>query len=333
MDINNNKYLKILNKVLLNHASEEEKELLEQWSKKDKENQAFVEETIKVWNLSEQYAEDLPVDTDAAWEKFETKLGTASVQASQTPIRVLNVFWKAAAIVGILFFAYWWGSSSNELAPVLAKIETGDEQQKEVILPDGSVVMLNESSKLSYKEAFEPREVHLEGEAFFEVTKQAGESFEIITNTTKTTVLGTSFNVRAYKNEDVEVAVVTGKVAVEGVGANKEKVLLLPNEVAHYNAETNALQKEETSSANALAWKTRELVFKNTELSEVVNTLERYFGVEITGDAPVLKCHYTGRFKNSDLDEIFSAIAFTFPTDLEVKKVGKKYILIGQGCE
>lgn len=84
---------------------------------------------------------------------------------------------------------------------------------------------------------------------------------------------------------------------------------------------------------NSVAWKTQELVFDNTELGSVIKTLERYFEVKIEGDPKILNCHYTGTFKEPKLGEVFNTIAFTFPTDLEIKKVDEKYILIGQGCE
>ncbi|BDS09864.1 FecR family protein [Aureispira anguillae] len=331
--MSNDKYFNLLSKVLLGNASSEEEKVLEQWTKEDHENQAFVEETTKVWNLSENYAENLPVDTDLAWSKFETKFNQKYPE-QKTVIRSLLTWKVAAAVIGLIALSFWWiyQKDSMVLAP-MAQIETGKKEQKEITLPDGSVVMLNEGSSLSYKKSFTTRSVHLKGEAFFEVTKQAGEPFEIITTTTKTTVLGTSFNVRAYENKDVEVAVLTGKVAVEGRKGRKEKVLLLPNEAAVYKIEENTIEKETQVGVNSIAWKTQELVFKNTELSEVIKTLEQYFEVEITGDRKILNCHYTGTFRNSNLDEIFNTIAFTFPTDLKIKKVNKKYILIGQGCE
>jgi len=251
-------------------------------------------------------------------------------------LRSLTSYWKAAAIIGLVATSLIWFATQNvvETIPVLAIVETGAEEQKELTLPDGSVVLLNENSRLVYVKDFAVREVNLEGEAFFEVTKQNGQSFEIKTKTTKTRVLGTSFNVRAYEEMPVEVAVVTGKVAVESISAEaKTAVTLLPNEGVIYDAIANKMEKNKQTSNNSLAWKTQELVFDNMALGNVLETLERYFEVEIESDSKILNCHYTGTFKSPKLDEVFNTIAFTFPTDLEIKKVDGKYILIGQGCE
>lgn len=330
----NNKYIKLLSKKLTKGASLEEKEQLEQWANENSDQKAFVDETTKAWELSKNYAEQLSVDTNSAWDKFETKLESNSVQP--TLVRSFVSYWKAAAVIGLVTTSLLWFAIQNrtEAVPVLEIVETGANEQKELTLPDGSVVLLNENSRLAYAKEFDVREVSLEGEAFFDVTKQNGQSFEIKTNTTKTRVLGTSFNVRAYDKMPVEVAVITGKVAVESIEAGtKASVVLLPNEAVVYDAIAKKMEKNKQATNNSLAWKTQELVFDNMALGTVIETLERYFEVEIEGDPKILNCHYTGTFKEPKLEEVFNTIAFTFPTDLEVKKVDKKYILIGQGCE
>lgn len=334
MDSNNNKYLTLLSKVLTKSASLEEKEQLEQWANENDAQKAFVEETLEVWNLSKNYAEDLPVDTNRAWDKLEAKLEVKTPQP--TIWRSLASYWKAAVIAGLVATSVFWVASRNVagVQPVLEIVETGEQEQKELILPDGSMVLLNENSSLAYAKDFKVRTVDLKGEAFFDVTKKNGQSFEINTSTTKTKVLGTSFNIRAYDQTPVEVAVVTGKVAVESVQeGNKESVLLLPNETVVYDAAVKKMVKTVEPTNNSVAWKTQELVFDNTELGSVIKTLERYFEVKIEGDPKILNCHYTGTFKEPKLGEVFNTIAFTFPTDLEIKKVDDKYILIGQGCE
>lgn len=334
MNSNNNKYITLLSKVLTKGASLKEKKELEEWANENDAQKVFVEETTEVWNLSKNYAEELPVDTNSAWDKFEEKL--EGKVTKPTLLRSLTSYWKAAAVVGLIATGLLWFASQNFLAevPVLEIVETGAEEQKELTLPDGSVVLLNENSSLAYAKDFAVREVSLKGEAFFDVTKQNGQSFEIKTTTTKTSVLGTSFNVRAYDKNPVEVVVVTGKVAVESIEkGTKASVVLLPNEGVVYDAVAKTMEKNKEATKNSLAWKTEELVFDNMALGNVIETLERYFEIEIESDPKILNCHYTGTFKKPKLDEVFNTIAFTFPTDLEIKKVDEKYILIGQGCE
>ncbi|MBL4649394.1 MAG: FecR domain-containing protein, partial [Aureispira sp.] len=319
MDSNNNKYLTLLGKVLTKSASLEEKEQLEQWANENKTQKTFVEETTEVWDLSKNYAEKLSVDTNSAWDKLEGKL--ENNRAKPTLFRSLTSYWKAAVVIGLVATSLIWFATQNVLQgpPILEIVETGAEEQKELILPDGSVVLLNENSRLAYATDFAVREVNLKGEAFFEVTKKNGQSFEIKTKTTKTRVLGTSFNVRAYDKTPVEVAVITGKVVVESIEeGTKISVTLLPNEGVVYDAVAKKMKKNKQGTKNSLAWKTQELVFDNMALGNVIKTLERYFEIEIESDAKILNCHYTGTFKEPKLDEVINTIAFTFPTDLEI---------------
>jgi transmembrane sensor len=335
MDTKQNKYLNLLAKVLAKKASSKEKQLLELWAKEGKENQAFVDETTKIWELSGNYAKETPIDTNAAFAKFEAKIATAIVKEPSSGItRKLFKNWHvAASVLLFLSISIWWVSSNNDNVPVMVQVETGEEEQKEVELPDGSVVVLNENSKIFYNHDFESRVVQLEGEAFFNVTKQDGAKFEINTSATKTTVLGTSFNVKAYEDDqEIEVTVLNGKVAFEELKKENTVVLLLANESAIFDKNSERLNKLSSSNINSIAWKTQKLVFDNTELSEVMETLERFFGVEIENkNGAMLNCRFTGSYDKPKLEDIFAAVVFSM--SLEVEKVDQKYILIGQGCD
>lgn len=334
MNSNNNKYFNSLTKILTNEASLEEKALVDTWAKEKEENARLLEEVSKVWEWSGTYSKELPIDVDAAWGHLENKLPKEAV-SQETKVRKLFPSWvAAAAIVGLLALGFWWAYQADSTITVpMAFIETMDQETKEVVLPDGSTVVLNENSSLSYNQNFNNRVVTLKGEAFFEVTKRANQPFEILTTTTKTTVLGTSFNVRAYANKATEVAVKTGKVKVEGLEGKKEQVLLLPNEVAVYHKETNQLQKKIDEGQNAMAWKTKRLSFENTELREVFGVLEQYFDINIEGDSVLLNCRYTGFFEEPKLEEILDIIVFAIPANLKVQKSNKKYIVTGEGCK
>lgn len=326
------KYLTILTKILAKEASKEEHKALQDWAAVDEENQAFVDETMKTWDLSGKYADDIPVDADAAWEKFEQKLPTMDAAVPSSPVQIiqLTAIWKVAAVV-LFSLCAWWSVQQFTGEPEWVEVLTEKNEEQEILLPDGSTVFLNENSSFAYQKDFSTRTVKFEGEAFFDVAKDQDRPFEIVTSSTKTIVLGTSFNLRAYANEaTVEVAVVTGKVAFETSAKGGAKLVLSPNEQAVFDKNVQTINK--TSSKNAVAWRTKTLSFNNTALKEVVASLERYFEIEIESQNPnVLNCHYTGTFEAPKLQEIFDAVSFS--NDLVIKKVEKKYILIGQGCD
>ncbi len=332
MDTKETKYLNLLSKVLNNEATSEEEKKLKLWSEENSENKAFVDTNINNWKLSGNYAKDIPVDTDIAWNNFENKLSKVIKKESRSgSIKFLKKLQIAAAFT-LISLSLLWLYNFNFRSEDITKFITSVEENKEVELPDGSHVLMNENSVLSFNRNFNPRSVTLQGEAFFEVAEQDGDQFEILTEKTKTTVLGTSFNVRAYAAENsVEVAVLSGKVAFEAIG-NTQKTCLMPNEKAVYNAESDKLEATEKSDLNSIAWKTGQLIFENNTVSEVTESLEHFFDINIsTENSKVLNCHYTGKFEEPDLNEILDALAFS--TNLQIKKVDNKYILIGQGCE
>lgn len=330
------KYLQLLGKVLSREASVEEQQELEAWAKESADNQQFVEHTTLIWNKAEAYEAPINTNKEAAWANLESRI-KASAPSQKTTIKAL--WYKVVAAVVIVAMGLGWFYQQQQLPenaevqPVLATISTGEQEQKEINLPDGSTILLNEHSTISYDRAFKNRVVQLEGEAFFEVTKRQGQPFEVWTAATKTTVLGTSFNVRSYAHQATEIAVVTGKVAFESLDdSKKEHVLLLPKEMASYQKEAG-ITKGQWQDQNALAWKTQELIFDNHSLSAVLSVLERYYGVTIEGSEGLLNCHYTGNFSQAELEEVLNTIAFTFPTEVNIEKKDDKYLLTGQGCD
>lgn len=326
------KYLALLAKVLTKNASPDEEQSLDNWTKESSENHAFVKEVNKTWNLTERYAEQIPVNTEMAWAKFEKKISSTPIQIS-TSKKIIEIFktWQAAAAVFLMVVSAWFVYSWNN--SVLTEIATLEGEKRQINLPDGSLITLNENSSITYNANFDKRIVQLKGEAFFDIAKQAGKTFEILTTTTKTTVLGTSFNIRAYSQENrIEVAVYTGKVAFESLAKASDKMLLTTNEKVVFDEKSNKMSKVATSDSNAIAWKTQHLLFDNTSIEEVIKTLERYFEIEIESEnSAVLNCHFTGRFNEPKLQEVFDAVAFS--TDVQIKKLDEHYILIGKGCE
>ncbi|MFK7798703.1 MAG: FecR family protein [Aureispira sp.] len=333
-----NKHLQLLGKVLSKEASEQEQEALNQWTQEEQHHQQLVDETTLIWEKADDALPTVRSNKAAAWERLEAQLENPATAA--TPKAKMKTLWYqlAAAVVVVAIGLGGWYQQTLQTAtdtdfPQLASISTAAGMQQEVQLPDGSKVMLNEKSTLQYEANFEPRTVQLEGEAFFDVVKKDGQSFEIITAKTKTTVLGTSFNVRAYLNQDTEIAVVTGKVTFGAVETPKqEHVLLLPQELGTHQ-DNKGIVKTIAKGNNALAWKTQQLNFDNQALSEVLPILERYYGIAIEGSESLLNCHYTGNFKQAALEEVLNTIAFTFPNGMNIEKINDKYILTGQRCD
>ena len=148
--------------------------------------------------------------------------------------------------------------SQNEKNQEIAILETKSGEKREVKLPDGSNIWLNQKSRLSYSKEFSMRQVKLEGEAYFEVVGRDGQLFTIFCGLTKTEVLGTSFNIKSYdSDEEIEVIVVTGKVAFTTENRDEEKVVLDPGGKAVLVKKENRIVESINDDPNFLSWKTK----------------------------------------------------------------------------
>lgn len=218
-------------------------------------------------------------------------------------------------------------------AAVIVLHERTQQQKREILLPDSSVVSLNVYSEISYPSQFiNERVIHLKGEAFFEVTPDKNKPFIIYGNLSKTEVKGTSFLLRSVKEEgEDEIYVRTGKVYFANAKDNAKKVLL---EAGTWSIvkDDEPLKAAPIDNVNYAAWKDEKIVFHNTLLKEVIPTLEHYYAIKISVTNPeVLQCRFTGIFEKSELKEILQVLSMSF--NLTSDRVNNKYMLSGKGCK
>lgn len=158
-------------------------------------------------------------------------------------------------------------------------------EYKTIMLSDGTLVELHAGSKLQYPRAFNgaTREVYLEGEAFFEVTKDKKHPFIIHTSKADTRVVGTSFNVLAYPNQSKhEVAVITGKVAVSGLQTKKQVLLVPGQKVVIDNHENQLKTYSNIPIAKISSWRNGILNFDDSRLRDVIEIIENHYDIKIT---------------------------------------------------
>jgi len=192
-------------------------------------------------------------------------------------------------------------------------------QKMKLTLSDGSSVILNGCSKIRYPDSFDQkiREVTLlEGEAFFDIKHDNTKPFIVKARDTKITVLGTAFNVRAYKFlKSVQVTVTRGKVSVndeKNYGSNNGvPVVLTPDEQVTIATATGTTPiKKHIRSGDVIGWVQGRYLFDNETLVNVGKMLESYFKVQVTFSNEELKnIRFTSEFENTDkLEDILFAI-------------------------
>ncbi len=172
----------------------------------------------------------------------------------------------------------------NELK--MNEVEIPFGKKSKLLLEDGTKVWINAGSRMAFPTKFtgNKREVYLEGEAYFEVTHNQERPFIVNTNDIKVKVLGTKFNVSAYKSDNlIETVLVEGKVAIKEqsvLGFLKSETILSPKQKADFSLSDHTLiVNEETDVENVIAWTDGWFKFKRQNINNVLNRLERYYNV------------------------------------------------------
>jgi transmembrane sensor len=328
----------LLIKYIAGDASEEEVAAAEQWINSSSEHRKEYEELKLLWDKTSEVADFDRIDAEADWRKVKNKVGFDQDDEVRplykSKARSLYYYLSRVAAVlilgiGVVWLISRWGQNKQMEAIVAT---TGPNEEKEIELPDGSKIFLNENSRISYLEDFENRrEIEMEGEAFFEVVKRDGATFRVKAANTITEVLGTTFNVKTFDKQDKAiVTLMTGKVALYKQNDSSERLLMEKGEQATY--EKGDISKKKTDDRNVISWKVNKLLFEDTQLTEVIESIEKYFKIKIeVENKSLLNCHYTGTFTNPTLERTFEIVGKTLGA--EVKKSGNVYVITGEGCE
>lgn len=163
--------------------------------------------------------------------------------------------------------------------PKMKTISTPRGKDYELVLSDGTVVLLNADSKITFPTRFtgNKRTVKLVGEAYFKVSKNKHCPFIVETGNLYTKVLGTEFNLKAYPHSDVNVTLIKGSVAVNAEG---KEVMLKPGENAEYS-ENKDIEVTTVDTEGYIQWKDGYFYFDNVPLIDVVRDLGRWYNVNI----------------------------------------------------
>jgi transmembrane sensor len=300
-------FIKLLQKYLQGNATEAERRFLLSYY------ELFsAEPDIEELLTDEQRLELKNQIKESIWARIRQ-------QEQQTHIlKPLDRGWvKLMAAAAILFAATTIGTiiyTNNKPQQAQTVItQTGQEKEQRLVhLPDSSYVILKAGSKIDYAQSFNDlaiREVYLEGDAYFNVKHDSLKPFVVHAGSIKTTVLGTSFNIKAWpEDKDVSVAVSSGKVKVEN--QNKTFGTLVKDQQLTFYKEKEDVVKTQIDTSTHLSWKKQDLLLDDVTLSEASDLLESRYDVEIRCSEEMLKAE---RFtitilKNESLDQVLKSI-------------------------
>ena len=243
---------------------------------REKDVQPAPEVMERLWEELQKY-EKLPPSTS---EKIFAKT-LRKIENRGSKQKTLYRYWIGAAasvilLIGLLLWLPWDAENTVEMTTSFA-------EQKQLELPDGSLVTLNANSSITYASAWndkEPRRVWLQGEAFFDVAKKetTKQKFEVRTQDLVVEVLGTSFNVNTH-HAQTRVFLEEGIIKLK-LDNRAEPLLLEPGDLVSYSQKTQKTNREKVKQQAPSSWKEGIVIFKDAPLETILKRINEIYGLD-----------------------------------------------------
>ncbi len=276
------------------------------------------------YKIQQSLDEELRTGTDAStrmhWEKLlcraaPQKEAKNTVDLTLKKYHLYTAPVAAAFLVGFVLAAlFTWYLAKPGTTPVTQqKVSTPYGARTQFTLPDSSIVWLNSGSELIFPSKFQDkRPVKLVGEAFFKV-KKSGIPFIVYTEYGNVEVKGTSFDVKAYRDDSFETTLVAGKVNV--FAGEREGATLCPGSQAVLSEK--GLQVKTVDTELFTSWKEGKLIFSKEYLPQLAQKLERWYNVkiEMDNDPRLNNICYSGTIEMETFCEVLNLLRVTAPVD------------------
>ena len=349
-------------KVFQHKATPEELDYIRSWITKDKGNKQVFDEYREIWYATNRSSNATDYNPEQAWNRLSKQFST--IQNVQEPPAVVplhpedethepQLWFKVLRIAALVVVAFGLGMLATTTTQ---KAEIKDTKlvysehivplgaKAQVVLPDGTKVWLNAGSKLKYSQNYnhEIREVLLDGEGYFDVKSNKEVPFWVVTYGAKIKVVGTAFNVKAYREEGrIETTVERGEIKVYGcekldlpeneMSITVKQKLDIPTAKLNTDQKTAVNVKKETSQELTLkdnvatelytSWKDKQWIIEREELGSLAVKIERRYDVTIHFQSEELKHNvFSGLIENETLDQLLRAVCLTSVISYKIDK-------------
>jgi len=336
MNYGNRELEELLPGYLSGDLSDKDRVMIDEWRMQSPENELIFQESLKAWEAMPLLHEMEQFNSFEALKKINAKIAHQETTKWWIPIQRI----AAILLLPLLIYSGYISLRNAALIKqqgehvVMQTISSRQGMVTQFDLADGTKVWLNSGSALQFPNSFtgDLREVKLTGEAYFKVAKNEKQPFRIHAKDLHIEVLGTSFNVVSYDDEQrAEVVLVEGKVKLsdEKDQVKKEFGVLLPGQRAVYSEDTRIMEAQEVSVEKYIAWRDGNLVFRDDNMEEVAKRLSRWFNVEIIINDPEIKGYaYKATFRNETLHQVLSLLKISAPIDYRI--TGNKLLSSGE---
>lgn len=338
--MNRKRFTELLNLYIDEKATGEEREELMQMISEGSYDET-IRDSISALLLNSTAQQDM--DLQKARKMLKGILATAKEGKKIVPMHSAVSNWRWVAVAAVLMIAVSFGWWIFRTQPAHHELVTLQEEKPEsavftgkqfLRLPDGSTVLLNEGTVLSYSTSFgkQSREVTLAGEGYFEVRRDPSKPFKVLTGQVTTTVLGTAFNVKAYPGQrEIKVTVTRGRVQVGD--ARRTFGIITPDQQIAVNTATNDFIKMNLKAETAEAWKSQYLLLDDVNMEDAAKTIADKYKVKIILINDDLKrCRISATFLDGEnLDQVLTVVSGVVQATYSIQPDGS-VIIKGEGC-
>lgn len=320
---------------------------LKTWAFADEENSAYIRKYIELWFSSYMVSEENRFDSNAAFSRFRARVSESDNRAGKPEVKrsrkranasrgaiIKKAFWVVAATVAVLlivapFATYHLGRESTKELFGLVQLTAPSGSTLDLILPDGTIVKLNSSSKLSYSQGFgiTDRVVTLDGEAYFEVRHDERMPFKVNGDRLEVTDIGTTFTICNYAvKETATINLVEGKICVKAL-VNNAELTLDPGLQLKIDKTNGLFYQNRVQHAGSRNAAFDIYVFENEPIEDIAARLAQLYDVEIIVDENLKGAMFYGSIdrKQQTIEQVLDVLEKT--EHLRYRKEGKTYYL------
>ncbi len=361
MEIINNPHreeIELIFKFLDGKATESEVARVIAWKSRTDDNQRYFDEIKNFYQLKSEDKTDSEFSIDKGWSRVQAQYYQQKyaihIEKRRKLIRTLKFVIPAAAVliiallIGSVLKGYIGLVDNDKTAELFTEINVPMGAKAQITLSDGTKVWLNAGSNFRYPEnlAKGDREVYLDGEAFFDVTKNKS-IFIVHTSKLDVKVYGTQFNVKSYHDEDmIQTTLVRGSVAIQPHEGNQDNLVYLkPNQSATYYKSTSTISRKQTTTRQSVSkrgpvavseknmivnqqvnpvpitsWKDKRWVIVGEDLGDLAVKLERRYNVKISFENEGLKRYkFSGTLTDETFEQVLRIIQLSAPVKYELE--------------
>lgn len=302
----------IIARILSGESSSDDFLAFSEWLQEDEKNRAEFRQLKAYWDAEVAYSNHIAREVEL--KRIQEKIRKEELRKRNKRLWIRMAPIAAGLTLFLLIGSLYFLQSKKETKPVEYFTYVTGDQKSTFSLSDGTKVTLNKNSKLTYSNLFgqKIRDVALNGEAYFDVTKDPTRVFEVKMNDASIRVLGTKFNVKASSKNEIVATLVEGCIRFE---SGEQKVQLSPSQQLVYNRETQKVAVSNVETDGFTAWKDGLVKYKSRPLVEVVSSLEKIYNVRIViADPKFENIIVSGSFSSDQsIQEALNVISGSLP--------------------